>query len=65
MNKKIWASLAVIAAVCFTAQAQMTDEEIAERIKPHGKVHVAGAQAEAAAAGGAKSGEDIYKQACI
>lgn len=66
MFKKVLAGLALVAATGFAVQAQMSDEEIIERIKPHGKSHVAGAQAEAAAAaGGAKSGQDIYNQACV
>ncbi|GLR69131.1 cytochrome c [Agaribacter marinus] len=44
---------------------EMTEEEIAERIKPIGKVKVAGAVDESAAAAGPKSGKDIYNGACI
>ena len=66
MNLKMIAGFAIAGVIGFAAQAQMTDEEIAERIKPHGKVHVAGAAAETASAGGgARSGEDIYNQACV
>ncbi|MFC3095403.1 cytochrome c5 family protein [Alteromonas sediminis] len=44
----------------------MTEQEIIDRIKPHGNVKVAGAEAESAtAAGGARSGADIYNQACV
>lgn len=56
------------ALTVFAVQAQeMSDDAIAERIKPVGEVHVAGAAAEGAAAGGggAKSGEDVYNQACV
>nr|WP_240485135.1 c-type cytochrome [Aestuariibacter salexigens] len=42
----------------------MTEEAIKERIKPTGSVHIAGAQA-APAAGGPRSGEEIYNQACV
>lgn len=43
----------------------MSEEEIAERIKPIGKVKVAGAVEEtAAAASGPRSGKDIYNAAC-
>lgn len=42
-----------------------TDEEIIERIKPVGSVHVAGAAAQSAAASGPRSGEDIYNAACV
>lgn len=63
--KKIVAGLIAGAVVAFAAHAQMTDDEIIERIKPHGKVHVAGAKSEEAAAQGPRSGEQIYKQACV
>lgn len=56
------------ALTVFAVQAQeMSDDAIAERIKPVGEVHVAGAATESAVAGGggAKSGEDIYNQACV
>jgi len=64
--KRLVTSIALISAVGFAAQAQMTEQEIIDRIKPHGKVTVAGAEAEAAVAGGgARSGADIYNQACV
>lgn len=56
------------ALTVFAVQAQdMSEEAIAERIKPMGDVHVAGAASESAAAGGggAMSGEDVYNQACV
>lgn len=68
MKLKTWFTIAATALTVFAAQAQeMTNEEIADRIKPIGQVHVAGAQAAgtAAAAGGAKSGEDVYNAACV
>lgn len=66
MKLKNIIGLTIASTVLFTAHAQMTDEEIVNRIKPTGNVHVAGAQAEAAASGGgAKSGQDIYNQACV
>ena len=52
----------LISALAINAQ-EMTEEEIVERIKPHGSVHVAGAKA--AAAAGPRSGEEIYNQACV
>ena len=55
---KTWFTVAATALTVFAAQAQeMSDDEIADRIKPIGQVHVAGAQAagNTAAAGGAKS----------
>lgn len=56
------------ALTVFAVQAQdMSEEAIAERIKPMGDVHIAGAASESAAAGGggAKSGEEVYNQACV
>ena len=47
------------------AQAQdMSEEAIKKRIQPVGSVHVAGAQAETAAAAGPRSGVDIYNASC-
>lgn len=68
MKLKTWLTVAATALTVFAAQAQeMSNDEIADRIKPLGKVHVAGsaAQGDTAAAGGAKSGEDIYNSACV
>lgn len=45
--------------------AQESADEIAERIKPIGKVNIAGAApAGASAAAGPRSGEEIYQAAC-
>lgn len=50
----------------FSVQAQeMSNEDIAKRIKPVGSVHVAGASAAPAAAAGPRSGADIYNSACV
>ena len=68
MKLKTWFTIAATALSVFAANAQeMTNEDIANRIKPVGQVHVAGAQAATtgAAAGGARSGEDIYNSACV
>ena len=68
MKLKTWLTVASTALTVFAAQAQeMSNEEIADRIKPSGQVHVAGAApaGNAAAAGGAKSGEDVYNSACV
>ena len=68
MKVKTWLTMMATALTVFAVQAQeMSDDAIAERIKPVGEVHVAGAATESAAAGGggAKSGEDIYNQACV
>lgn len=55
-----------MALTVFAVQAQdMSDDAIKERIKPVGSVHVAGAAAETASAGGARSGEDVYNGACV
>lgn len=49
-----------------SAHAQeMTEEEIAERIKPVGSVHIAGASSAAAADTGPRSGADIYNASCV
>ena len=52
----------ILSALTLNAQ-EMTDDEIAERIKPHGSVHIAGAKA--AVAAGPRSGQEIYNQACV
>jgi cytochrome c5 len=65
---KTWLTVAATVLTVFAAQAQeMSNDEIADRIKPSGQVHVAGAApaGNAAAAGGAKSGEDVYNSACV
>ena len=54
-------SILVIAAAV-NAQ-DMTEQDIADRIKPVGKVHVAGAAP--AAEVGPRSGADIYNSACV
>ena len=69
MKLKTWLTVAATALTVFAAQAQeMSNDEIAERIKPLGQVHVAGAAAAGnagAAGGGAKSGEEVYNSACV
>lgn len=57
----------LLSSLCiFAAQAQeMSDEAIKARIKPVGSVHVAGAQAESAAASGPRSGADVYGKSCV
>ena len=53
MKVKTWLTMMATALTVFAVQAQeMSDDAIAERIKPVGEVHVAGAAAEGAAAGG-------------
>ena len=64
MKFKVLIGLLALSTVSLNAQ-EMSDEEIAERIKPYGSVHVAGAQAASAAAAGPRSGADIYNQACL
>ena len=67
MKLKTWFGVLTAAIFAFAVNAQdMTDDAIKERIKPVGKVKVAGEQAEAAAGGGgAKSGEEVYNSACV
>lgn len=64
MKFKVLIGLLALSTVSLNAQ-EMSDEEIAERIKPYGSVHVAGAQVASAAAAGPRSGADIYNQACL
>lgn len=66
---KVKALLALAFSVLFisTSVAQeATEDEIAERIKPVGKLNIAGAApATAAAASGPRTGKQIYDQACV
>lgn len=65
MKLKALLSVLVGSLVMFAVQAQDTsDDEISKRIKPVGSVHIAGAQAETAAAAGPRSGADIYNVSC-
>lgn len=48
-----------------TAIAQEANDDIAKRIMPIGKVHVAGAQPEVAVVAGPRSGADIYNVSCV
>ncbi|MCC2617531.1 cytochrome c5 family protein [Aestuariibacter halophilus] len=48
-----------------TIAQDMSEDAIKERIKPVGSVHVAGAQAESAAAAGPRSGADVYNASCV
>lgn len=62
MKAQLITALFALATV-FAVQAATSNDDIKNRIKPLGQVHVAGA--EAAAPAGAKSGEDIYNGACV
>lgn len=55
-----------VASCCFIAMsfAQESTSELENRIKPIGKVNIAGAAPAGAAVAGPRSGEDIYKTAC-
>ena len=65
MKIKQLLALGVVALSVFSLNAaQATNEEIKNRIKPIGSVHIAGAVAASAAAAGPKSGKDIYNSAC-
>ncbi|WP_395339112.1 c-type cytochrome [Ningiella sp. W23] len=65
MKLKSLLALAVTSVSLSVAVAQtMSNEDIAERIKPVGKVNIAGAASASAAAAGPRSGEEIYKAAC-
>jgi cytochrome c5 len=66
VKRKILLCMFVGLASIFTAQAAInSDDDIKSRIAPVGKVHVAGAKAETASAGGPRSGADIYSSACV
>lgn len=58
----------LVASCCFVgisfAQETETNEEIAERIKPVGRINIAGAAPAGAAAAGPRTGKDIYAGAC-
>lgn len=65
--KAINAMLAVVvASCCFIAVsiAQESTSDLEDRIKPVGKVNIAGAAPAASANAGPRSGEEIYKAAC-
>ncbi len=65
MKAKAFLTLVITGLFLSGAVAQtMSEDEIKERIMPVGKVKVAGAVDETAAAAGPRSGEDIYKAAC-
>ncbi|WP_425456696.1 c-type cytochrome [Catenovulum sediminis] len=68
LNNKVklsgWLLASCIAFVPAVFAADMSDEAIKERIKPIGSVHVAGENASAASAGGARSGEQVYNASC-
>ena len=65
MKIKQLLALGVVALSVFSLNAaQATNDEIKNRIKPIGSVHIAGAVAATAAAAGPKSGKDIYNSAC-
>lgn len=50
----------------FAGQADdMARDAIKDRIKPVGQIHVAGAQAQTAAASGPRSGADVFKSSCF
>lgn len=61
---RVLVSLFISALFFVSVNAQeTTDDDIAERIKPVGKVHVAGAAP--AVAAGPRSGKEIYDSACV
>ena len=65
MKLKALFTLALVTVSLSGAVAQtMSEDEIAQRIKPVGKVKVAGAADEVAVAAGPRSGKDIYQGAC-
>ncbi|MDM7859241.1 c-type cytochrome [Alteromonas sp. ASW11-36] len=65
MKLKVLVGLSALLLSALSLNAQeMSDEEIAERIKPYGSVHVAGAVSADATPAGPRSGKEIYEQAC-
>ena len=71
IKKMLAAQAAVLALWAVSAQATTTDDAIAKRLEPVGKVCVQGKECEgvgavaaAAGGGGARSGEDIVGKTC-
>ena len=64
MKLRVLLSLFISALVIVSVNAQeTTDQDLLDRIKPVGKVHVAGAAP--AAAAGPRTGKQIYDGACV
>ena len=64
MKFRVLVSLLISALFFVSVNAQeSTDQDIAERIMPVGKVHIAGAAP--AAAAGPRTGKQIYDGACV
>ncbi|MGJ8679182.1 c-type cytochrome [Paraglaciecola sp.] len=59
----LYMCLGVLFAATAVAQ-DMSEDDIASRIKPVGQVHVAGAKAETASTG-PRSGADVYNKSCV
>ena len=65
MKIKSLMCLVVSVFLAFSAQTQETaSDDLKARIQPLGKVHVAGAKAETAAAG-PRSGAQVYSKSCV
>lgn len=65
MKVKALLSVVVGSLLMFAVQAQdASNDDLIDRIKPAGSVHIAGAQAETASTG-PRSGADIYQNACF
>lgn len=62
-HKIICASVLALMGLSTVVAQEMTEEEIAERIKPVGKVKIAGA-VDTSAAAAPRTGKQIYDQAC-
>ncbi|WP_218354383.1 c-type cytochrome [Alteromonas lipotrueiana] len=67
MKIKLWFGAAAVALVAVVQAQDMSDEAIAERIKPHASLKIAGAEdaSASAGAGGPRSGETVYNNACV
>ncbi len=62
-HKIVCASVLALLGLSTVIAQEMTNEEIAERIKPVGNVKVAGA-VDASAAAAPRTGKEIYEKAC-
>lgn len=65
MKKLLTVLLSTCLFVSVAQAAKDTDEEIRERIKPVGSVHIAGAAEASAAPAGPRSGDAVYNTFCV
>lgn len=69
MKLQTWLGATAVVVCCALQAQEMSDEDIAERIKPVGSLQMAGDEAAGEAAGGGasgpRSGEAVYNAACV